>query len=123
MNIYTTSGTLTNPVNDLGLAQQYLSESDMTQYIDDRLTGVVLDIRWELTSVASWKVTVVAQRELTDDEEAAISSWISGQNSDGLGEGFEQQAFAEEDDEDDEYSVVMSSFDWQTNGCKLTLVK
>ena len=34
-------------------------------------------------------------RELTEQELEKLSDWISGQNSDGLGEGFEQQDFAE----------------------------
>ena len=55
------------------------------------------------------------------------------QNSDGLGEGFEQQSFASyeiEDDyncgyDEDEYiepEYVMASFDWETNDYEFTLV-
>lgn len=127
-NIYSTSGTLTNSVQDLADAQAYLSQDDMTQYIDASLVGVVVDINWSLTDDFSWKVTVVTVRELTDVESASLSEWISGQNSDGLGEGFEQQPFAECYERDsygdiDEDSYSMASFDWQTNDCKLTLVK
>ncbi len=123
---YTTSGTLTNPVNDLDSARAYLAEDDMTQYAPAGLP--IHDVRWDLLDEGSWKVTVVTDRELTEAESAEISEWISGQNSDGLGEGFEQQPFAEHCEYDrwgnmDEDSYVMSSFDWETNDCTLVFVK
>ena len=65
-------------------------------------------------------------RLLNQDELDFVSSWITGQNSDGLGEGFEQQEFAwmPYDDDDDYYDDgEMASFDWQTNNYKLHLVK
>ena len=36
-------------------------------------------------------ITVLTAGPLTEDEEQDLKEWISGQNSDGLGEGFEQQ--------------------------------
>ena len=36
-------------------------------------------------------ITVLTAGPLTEDEEQDLKNWISGQNSDGLGEGFEQQ--------------------------------
>lgn len=36
-------------------------------------------------------ITVKTAGELTEDEEASLKDWITGQNSDGLGEGFEQR--------------------------------
>ena len=36
-------------------------------------------------------ITVQTAGPLTQDEEQTLKSWISGQNSDGLGEGFEQR--------------------------------
>lgn len=36
-------------------------------------------------------ITVLTAGPLTEDEEQDLKDWISGQNSDGLGEGFEQQ--------------------------------
>lgn len=36
-------------------------------------------------------ITVQTAGPLTEDEEQDLKEWISGQNSDGLGEGFEQQ--------------------------------
>ena len=36
-------------------------------------------------------VTVETAGQLTAEQEADLKDWITGQNSDGLGEGFEQQ--------------------------------
>lgn len=132
---YRTGGTLTNPVNDLTAAQAYLSDDDMTAYVKyashPALQEVVHHIEWRLLTESTWQVTVVTDRLLTDEESTALSGWISGQNSDGLGEGFEQQHFAEHGyDEDYEMSrfehdedYEMSSFDWETNKCLLVLIK
>jgi hypothetical protein len=65
----------------------------------------------------------VTHRPLTDEESKQISEWISGQNSDGLGEGFEQQSFAEIEGDDENDDWAMASFDWQTNPCTLVVVK
>lgn len=131
VHTYKTSGQLTEPVTDLTAAREYLAKPNMVDYIkycDESLVPVVHDITWDLTDESSWVVRVITTRELTQAESAKLSDWISGQNSDGLGEGFEQQAFAEHgndneysDDYDDDWS--MSSFDWQTNDCKLELVR
>jgi len=126
IHTYTTQGRLMNLVNDIGAARTYLLEhgQDMAQHIyPEQAKPGVHSVTWDLLNDQSWKVTVIVEGELSAEQSALLSEWISGQNSDGLGEGFEQQPFAEEDDEDDEYSVVMSSFDWQTNDCELTLVK
>ena len=74
-------------------------------------------------------VQVVTTRDLTDDESKRISSWVRGQNSDGLGEGFEQQWFSEGkfdpldfgDDSYEDYEVA--SFDWGTNAYPLMRIE
>lgn len=125
--IYRTHGTLQAPVKDLFAAQEYLREDDMTEYLDDALKAVVLHVEWNLNDPSHWEVTVIAKRRLLRSESERLSAWISGQNSDGLGEGFEQQHFAEYYDvNDDPYDPdveVVASFDWQTNKCELALVK
>jgi hypothetical protein len=121
---YQATGRLDHPVSDLSAARAYLDEpmEEYMKYCSEDLVPVVHTIRWDLATEQDWKVTLVTNRELTAEESKQVSSWISGQNSDGLGEGFEQQPFAEHgDDEDDEW--VMSSFDWQTNPCTLVVVK
>lgn len=127
MTVYTTSGVLKHPVNDIGEANAYLQEDAMAKYLDPDLSNVVEFVEWSLTDEQSWKVTVVANRDLTTEESERMSDWISGQNSDGLGEGFEQQPFAEVVDEymdDDDEGLLcdydMASFDWEDNPCTLT---
>lgn len=130
-NTYRTQGTLTEDVSDLEAAREYLRSDDMTQFVkyaDAGLETVVHHIEWGLVDEGSWTVTVITHRELTAEESKALSRWISGQNSDGLGGGFEQQPFAEHCEADeygdcDDSEFSMSSFDWQTNKCDLTLVK
>ena len=124
---YKTKFNLISNVNDLNAAQEYLSRNDMTQYLPDNLKEKVENIQWKLTSDNDGEIIVTTNNELTDNESQQLSEWISGQNSDGLGEGFEQQdfAWAEEDcycDEDycecEDYGT-MASFDWTTNPYKL----
>ena len=104
----------------------------MTKYLNNdvpkSLTGVISSIKWNLTDIDSGNITFKANRELTNEELDWVSNWVSGQNSDGLGEGFEQQDFANYnvgeydrysdyyDDSEEEW--VMASFDWQTNDYK-----
>lgn len=129
-SMYRTGGELTNPVSDLAAGNAYLDE-EMEQYVkysDLEDPSVVFTIRWSLTSESTWQVVVITTRPLTAEEATQLSSWISGQNSDGLGEGFEQQAFAEignDNEYSDEYDEdwAMASFDWETNPCKLELLK
>lgn len=134
---YRTGGKLTNPVNDLDAARQYLRSDDMTEYVGyagDGMDLLVHHIEWDLLNDQEWEVRVTTTRRLTQEESTSLSEWISGQNSDGLGEGFEQQAFADcwprdrwgnidEDVEDPEDGGWMASFDWQENRCLLDFVK
>lgn len=91
---YETGFHLEAPVNDFEAAQAYLSDDDMTQYIPDELKDVVKDVKWELDDEESGHISFKTTRELTAEESKKMSDWIDGQNSDGLGEGFEQQDFA-----------------------------
>lgn len=142
---YTTKFTLTDPVLDLESANDYLTEDDMVDYFDEYyeigvnedLVKKVISINWELQTRDSGKITVKTNALLTYKERKAVSEWIKQQNSDGLGEGFESQDFANYDvnrhdydgneisvwDLDDDYEEywVMASFDWQTNDYKLEL--
>ena len=126
---YRASGKLTEPVNDLSAARTYLKAEEMggmTQFVKHAsypgLEEVVHHIEWDLLNEDAWQVTVVTHHELTPAQSAGLSEWISGQNSDGLGEGFEQQPFAEHgSDNDEEWST--SSFDWLHNPCTLKLIK
>lgn len=142
---YTTKFTLTDLVLDLESANDYLAEDDMVDYFDEYyeigvnedLIKKVISINWELQTRDSGKITVKTNALLTYKECKAVSEWIRQQNSDGLGEGFESQDFANYDvnrydydgneisvwDLDDDYEEywVMASFDWQTNDYELEL--
>jgi len=136
MPLYETKGTLTGTIEPENIlkAQAYLTDDDMTRYLtSDSDTpwakGVVELIRWNLSANGhDYTVTVFALRELTEGELKQLSSWVSGQNSDGLGEGFEQQEFAENHDGEcgecwacevgdaceNDYAGMIS-FDWEKN--------
>ena len=142
MPLYRTSGVLTGHIADENVAeaQAYLTQDDMTQYLDAELQGLVEHIEWRLEADGhSWSVTafVPGYMGLSESHLKALSEWVSGQNSDGLGESFEQQDFAWEtpddcfcDDEDEcdgymcrENGGRMTSFDWETNDCTFVRIK
>ena len=127
---YKTDFNLECPVNDYDAAREYLLEDDMTKYLIDSLRGdnvneeeimKIKNIKWILQDTQSGYILLTTTDVLPNNILSMISEWVSGQNSDGLGEGFEQQDFAEydsgdyydEDNYDDEY--CMASFDWKTN--------
>lgn len=131
MTTYQTSGTLTGTIapENVAKAMAYLQDDDMTRYIyPSELAVFIAHIEWHLHADGhNWHVTAKTMRELTDDELKQLSEWVSGQNSDGLGEGFEQQDFAEYfetdrwgDPKEDTYQ--MCSFDWEKNPCKFERV-
>lgn len=136
---YGTSFTLTNPVNDYNAALDYLQANDMTQYLNNdlnylglsHLEGKIKEIKWVLEDEQTGYIVLYTTEPLAQEDLDKISEWISGQCSDGLGEGFEQQDFAsgedfeeyEDEDGDTQYEEVntMASFDWETNDYKLKL--
>lgn len=139
---YETEFNLAAPVNDIDAAQEYLLEDDMTKYLTQRIkreasrdkvddfSDAIISIKWLLYNEQSGVIRLQSSRPLNQNELDFVSDWISGQNSDGLGEGFEQQDFAwmsyDDDDDDDEYysdDGEMASFDWKTNNYKLHLVQ
>ena len=128
MKIYRTNFELKyGGVLDLEEAQKYLSENDMTKwlllYLADDYTATYLDpnilsklkenvvsIEWILENEEKGYIELQAKRELTTEELDIISGWVIGQNSDGLGEGFEQQEFAIHEDcwyneDEDDYQI------------------
>jgi len=129
MYVYRTYFTLVACVNDLAAAQEYLTEDDMTQYlkednrIPENVRNAVEKIEWHLTDECSGNIELQTNRALSADELKPISEFVSGQNSDGLGEGFEQQDFANYEDEglegydesDWDNEWIMASFDWKSN--------
>ena len=137
MYTYRTYFKLTAPVIDYEEARGYLSEDTMVNYLKNEpfvlngpLNGQLISIDWILRDTESGYIELQTNRELTNDELDHISSWIRGQHSDGLGEGFTQQSFAcypAEDYEDeyldeDDYDYTIADFDWQTNDYKFDLI-
>lgn len=129
---YQTRFNLLAAVLDIDAAQAYLSEDDMLDYFDNEaIKSKLKSIDWILEDDVSGYIEVIANEELSDDELEEIADYIKGQNSDGLGEGFSSQDFANYDanlyalsgeeireyEEDDELEEdwVMAKFDWESN--------
>ena len=73
------------------------SPEDMAKYQDN---PKVLSAAWGVENVNGTLygcIDVKLSSPLTPDEEEALKRWISGQNSDGFGEGLEQRPFYEGD--------------------------
>ena len=94
---YETKFNLASPVKDFAAAVDYLQDDDMTKYLGDDISfkDDIVKVEWILEDEDCGKIVVMSKRDLTDTELQTLSNWIRGQNSDGLGEGFEQQDFAE----------------------------
>ena len=90
----------------------------MTQYLsfdsnEDNKTIIPLiqSIEWKLLDYQNGEIEVIANSELTVSQKNKISNWISNQNSDGLGESFEQHfSFNLSHD-----WRIVPSFDYKTN--------
>ena len=72
------------------------NDYDMVEYFDESETAQakLQSMIWGFESVNGClygKVDVTISEELTDEETDTVKEYICGQNSDGLGEGFEQQ--------------------------------
>lgn len=115
---YITRFNLSFPVNDIDAADDYLQDDIMLDYFDEGpLKDKLAYIEWYMSTESSGNIMVAAKEELTRDELNEISRFISGQNSDGLGEGFSQQDFAEVVDILGKPQRV--TFDWDTNNYNL----
>ena len=74
------------------------NDYDMVDYFDESDSATakakLQSMIWGFESVNGClygKVDVTLSEELTEEETEAVKDYICGQNSDGLGEGFEQQ--------------------------------
>ena len=137
MYLYRTYFNLTNCVNDVSAARDYLTDDDMTVYlknetrIPENVREAVVKIEWRLNDEWSGYIDLTTNCQLSAAELKPISEFVSGQNSDGLGEGFSQQDFAWYEDEgligyegeDWDNEMVEAEFDWETNEYLFELVK
>jgi len=69
---------------------------NMADYLDPPLSNKVSSIEWD---IAYGKITCELLEPLTREEQEELAEWILGQNSDGLGEGFEQHPVETSDGE------------------------
>ena len=69
---------------------------DMATYFhgSEKVAAKLKSMKWGFESIGDklfGRVDLIASEELTPDEVEEVKEYITGQNSDGLGEGFEQQ--------------------------------
>lgn len=91
---------------DFETAFNYLVEDEMANYVDDEVKENLISMRYVLTQLDRGAVFIVTKRELTEKELAVLKQEIEGQNSDGLGEGFCSQDFAEHETDNGEYESI-----------------
>ena len=85
-------------------ARKYLDEDNMANYLPDELSEKIILIQYDLITNNKGFINIISNALLTQEELIELKNELDGQNSDGLGEGFEQQEFAElhnSEDEDD----------------------
>ena len=125
MTKYVTKFNLEVPVK-VDDANNYLQEDDMCDYLKNDIDNTTIkpnelvSITWSIDkSYTNYNdhgtITLITTRDFTEKELDFVSEWVSGQNSDGLGEGFEQNF---PNDDENGYDDSMASFDWKTNKYK-----
>ena len=81
---------------------QATDESDMAEYFDEDagIKAKLVSAKWSVESYRGrlfGKIECSLKEPLTDAETAILTDWITGQNSDGYGEHFEQHPIQTED--------------------------
>lgn len=79
-------------LDDINMVEYY----DENSSVKDKLVSMDWEIR-EINDTPYGYVDVVLNAPLNDSEVDELKDWISGQNSDGLGEGFEQRRIETDD--------------------------
>jgi len=95
--------------NAVSSSMSEMGPTGLAQYIDPQynkleeglITSIIVDAESQGNKIVS-KTTIKASRELTDEELENVKDYINGQFSDGWGEGFEQQAIADWDEEEED---------------------
>lgn len=153
MYVYRTKFNLVYPVKDYKDATDYLKRS--SRIVSNALKGDssilgedssnVKSIEWVLEDEYypdNGYIELITYEKLEPSTLSKISEWVRGQNSDGLGEGFEQQQFAERivgpdgeviepdkeenyydlaEEENSGYSWEMASFCWKSDSYEFEL--
>ena len=92
-------GTLSEYKDDIeSKFEEYLDGDDMSQYFDEtdnaEVASKLKSMDWSFVNInyeLFGKVAVGLTDDISDEGIKALKDFITGQNSDGLGEGFEQQ--------------------------------
>ncbi len=89
-------------------ARKYLDEDNMANYLPDELSEKIILIQYDLITNNRGFINIISNVLLTQEELIALKDELDGQNSDGLGEGFEQQEFAElhSSEDEDDYTCI-----------------
>lgn len=89
-------------------ARKYLDEDNMANYLPDELSEKVILIQYDLITNNRGFINIISNSLLTQKELLELKDELDGQNSDGLGEGFSQQEFAElsSGEDDDDYNYI-----------------
>jgi hypothetical protein len=89
-------------------ARKYLDEDNMANYLPDELSEKIILIQYDLITNNKGFINIISNVLLTQEELIALKDELDGQNSDGLGEGFEQQEFAElhNSEDEDDYTCI-----------------
>lgn len=89
-------------------ARKYLDEDNIANYLPDELLEKVILIQYDLITNNKGFINIISNALLTQEELIELKNELDGQNSDGLGEGFEQQEFAElrNSEDDDDYTCI-----------------
>ena len=89
-------------------ARKYLDEDNMANYLPDELSEKIILIQYDLITNNKGFINIISNALLTQEELIELKNELDGQNSDGLGEGFEQQEFAElhNSEDEDDYACI-----------------
>lgn len=89
-------------------ARKYLDEDNMANYLPDELSEKIILIQYDLITNNKGFINIISNALLTQEELIELKNELDGQNSDGLGEGFEQQEFAElhNSEDEDNYTCI-----------------
>lgn len=89
-------------------ARKYLDEDNMANYLPDELSEKIILIQYDLITNNKGFINIISNALLTQEELIELKNELDGQNSDGLGEGFEQQEFAElhNSEDEDDYTCI-----------------
>ena len=132
-HLYMTKFYLYEPVKDEYKAGKFLDDPELTDILKDNIdsglvktdcpSDAIAFVFFQLTDPDGGLIYLGTTEALDKESLDAISDWVRGQASDGIGESFEQQDFAEYIDYsmEDEWGDIpdeaysMASFDWDKN--------